>query len=148
MFNLSQPDLTQYPPRSPRVRLGEFVHLPRLLDKARALNAGKQGEFHYNCPMDQQFFRFVGIEADAFLAAVKTGGSDSDLLAWVMAHTQRTPSEIAGWSAWLTAHAPGSVDGHEFLSGVIKGLAAGREDIKTFFDMLDLDDYVTFGGKG
>jgi hypothetical protein len=22
-----------------------------------------------------------------------------------------------------------------------------REDIKTWFDLLDLDDYVTFGGK-
>jgi hypothetical protein len=148
MINLSQPDLTQYPPRSPRVRLGEFVHLPRLLDKARALNAGKQGEFHYNCPMDQQFFSFVGIQAETFLAEVKAGGSDSDLLAWVMAHTRRTAPEIAAWSAWLAARAPGSADGHEFLAGTIKGLAAGREDITTFFEMLDLDDYVTFGGKG
>ncbi len=148
MIDLSKSDLTQFPPRSPRVRLGEFVHLPRLLDKARAQVAGKIGEYHYNCPMDQQFFSFVGIEADALLAAVKAGGSDSDLLAWVMAHTSRTPSEIAGWSAWLSARAPGSVDGHEFLAGTIKGLAAGREDITTFFEMLDLDDYVTFGGKG
>jgi hypothetical protein len=148
MINLSQPDLTQYPPRSPRVRLGDYVHLPRLLDKARAVIAGTAGEFHYDCPMDQQFFRFTGIGADAFLAAVKSGGSDSDLLAWVTAHTQRTPSEIAAWSDWMTANAPGSVGGHEFLAGVIKGLSAGREDIKTFFDMLDLDDYVSFGGKG
>ena len=30
------PDLTQRPPRSPRVRLGGFVILPRMLDKGRA----------------------------------------------------------------------------------------------------------------
>lgn len=148
MINLSQPDLTQFPPRSPRVRLGGFAHLPRLLDKARAEIAGKIGEYHYNCPMDQQFFRFTGISAEAFLAAVKAGGSDSELLAWVTANTQRTPAEIAAWSDWLGTNAPGSVGGHEFLAETIKGLAEGREDIRTFFEMLDLDDYVTFGGKG
>ena len=40
MISYSTPDLTQHPPRSPRVRLGGFVHLPRLLDKARAYAAG------------------------------------------------------------------------------------------------------------
>jgi hypothetical protein len=148
MINYSQPDLTQFPPRSARVRLGDFAHLPRLLDKARAEIAGKIGEFHYNCPMDQQFFRFTGISAEAFLAAVKAGGSDSDLLAWVMANTTRLPYEIGAWSDWLATNGPGGVGGHEFLAGTIKGLAAGRQDIRNFFDMLDLDDYVTYGGKG
>ena len=32
-------DLTQHPPRSLRVRLGGYVHLARLLDKARAVLA-------------------------------------------------------------------------------------------------------------
>ena len=38
------PDLTKQPPRSPRVRLGGYVILPRILDKGRALLAGTQGE--------------------------------------------------------------------------------------------------------
>ena len=33
---LNQPDLTKFPPRSPRVRLGGYVTLPRMLDKGRA----------------------------------------------------------------------------------------------------------------
>ncbi len=33
---LHTPDLTQFPPRSPRVRLGGYVILPRMLDKGRA----------------------------------------------------------------------------------------------------------------
>ena len=40
MLNLSAPDFSQHPPRSVRVRLGGFAHLPRLLDKARAAAAG------------------------------------------------------------------------------------------------------------
>ena len=49
------PDLTQRPPRSPRVRLGGYAILPRMLDKGRATIAGKNGEYHYNCPMDKRF---------------------------------------------------------------------------------------------
>ena len=43
MINYSAPDLTQHPPRSLRVRLGGYAHLCRLLDKARAVNAGLHG---------------------------------------------------------------------------------------------------------
>jgi len=39
------PNLAQRPPRSPRVRLGGYVVLPRILDKGRADLAGTAGEF-------------------------------------------------------------------------------------------------------
>jgi len=39
------PNLNQRPPRSPRVRLGGYVVLPRILDKGRAELAGTVGEF-------------------------------------------------------------------------------------------------------
>ena len=61
----NDPDLTQRSPRSPRVRLGGYVILPRMLDKGRATEAGKHGEYHYNCPMDERFLNFVGVSADA-----------------------------------------------------------------------------------
>ena len=101
MLNLSAPDLTQHPPRSPRARLGGFVHLPRLLDKARAEAAGKAGEYHYNCALDKHFFDFTGIDAVALLAEVTKGRSDTELLAWVNEKAKRLPFQIAGWSAWM-----------------------------------------------
>jgi len=147
MLNLSNPDFTQHPPRSPRVRLGGFVHLPRLLDKARAEVAGKNAEFHYNCPLDRHFFDFTGIDHAALLAEVKTGKTDDELLAWVMTHTARGPSEIQAWSGWLSQHAPGSKDGHGWFAESLTKLAPERRDIVTFFDLLDLDDYISYGGK-
>lgn len=148
MINLSAPDLTQHAPRSPRVRLGGYVHLPRLLDKARAFIAGKNAGYHYNCPLDKHFFGFTGIDADAMLAAIKSGKSDTEMLAWVRANTKRQPSEIAAWSTWLSAHGAGGVDGHAWFSETIKAAGPARDDVQTFFDLLDLDDYVSFGGKG
>jgi hypothetical protein len=148
MLHLATPDLTQHPPRSPRVQLGGFVHLPRLLDKARASLAGKAGEYHYNCPMDGHFFAFTGIGHEALLAEVQKGRTDSEMLAWVRDHTKRLPSEVAAWSLWMRTVAPGAARGHEWFGEVIKGAAAGRDDIYGFFDLLDFDDYVTYGGKG
>ena len=55
-MSLQTPDLTQFPPRSPRVRLGGYAILPRMLDKGRATLAGKNGEYHYACPLDQGFW--------------------------------------------------------------------------------------------
>ena len=67
---LSAPDLTQRPPRSPRTRLGGFVLLPRMLDKGRATLAGKNGEYHYNCPLEQHLFNCVGIDPKKLVAAL------------------------------------------------------------------------------
>lgn len=148
MINYSAPDLTQHPPRSVHVRLGGFAHLPRLLDKARAFIAGKQGGFRYNCPLDQHFFAFTGIDHEVMLAEIKKGGSDTEMLGWVREHTKRLPFEIYAWSAWLEQHGPGGAGGHEWMAESIKANAGDRDDVRSFADLLDLDDYVSYGGKG
>ena len=146
-MSLHTPDLTKFPPRSPRVRLGGYAQLPRLLDKARAELTGKNGEYHYNCPLDQRFFEFTGIDAEALKKVAAQ--SDTEVLAWVNAHAKpkRTEVEIITWSRWLENRVPDNVDGREFLNGVHKSIAPLREDIATWFDLLDLDDFVSYGGK-
>lgn len=148
MINYGAPDLTQHAPRSIRVRLGGFAHLPRLLDKARAVAAGKGGSYHYNCPIDRLFFEFTGLDHEAMLEEVKLGRSDTQMLAWVRARVKRTASEIHAWSQWLEQQGPGGAGGHEWMAGTIKADAPERDDIRTFADLLDLDDYVSYGGQG
>lgn len=144
-------DLTQRPPRSPRLRLGGYVLLPRILDKARASLAGKLGEYRYNGRgMDRHFFSFIGIDHESFTTEVAKGGGDGDLLAWVSIHakTPRQPWEIAAWSAYHDQRAPDSdaETWNDFAESVAQ-LTTTREDIHTWFDLLDLDDHCTFGGK-
>lgn len=148
MVSLFQPDLTQHPPRSVRVRLGGYVHLPRLLDKARAVIAGKGGDYHYNCPFDQRFFTFTGIDPDATLEAIKSGKSDSEMLDWVNDRAGKQLYEIKAWSEWLEQFGPSGAEGHEWIASVVKAGAPERKDIRSFADLLDLDDYVSSGGKG
>ena len=147
--NFSAPDLTRHPPRSPRTRLGGYVHLPRLIDMARAGAAGTNGVFHYNCPVDQRFLAYTGIDPEALFAEIKAGRSDSEILSYVSAHTQpkRHPAEIAAWSNWCEQLTPTPPDTRAFFNDVHRKNAPHRDDIATWFDWLELDDYVTFGGK-
>ena len=148
MINYSAPDLTLHPPRSMRVRIGGFAHLGRLLDKARAFIAGKNGPYHFNCPLDRQFFDFTGIDHEKMLSEIKTGKSDTEMLAWVRANTKRLPFEVFAWSIWLEQHGPGGAGGHEWVAETIKADAGERDDIRSFADLLDMDDYVSYGGRG
>lgn len=149
MVNYQSPDLAQHPPRSPRTRLVGFVHLPRLLDKARAHLAGRLGEYVWNCPLDQRWAAFTGISPDALLAEVKAGRSDAEMGAWVLANLRpaRQPWEIDSWSRWLEHLAPGDAGRHETFAREITTKAPKRDDIRTLFDRLEMDDYASFGGR-
>ncbi|MGE9291624.1 MAG: DUF5069 domain-containing protein, partial [Puniceicoccales bacterium] len=76
MSTIQALDLTKEFPRSPRATLGGYVVAARTLDKCRALVAGTAGEYHFNCPLDQVFFGFTGIDADQFKEFVATGADD------------------------------------------------------------------------
>ncbi len=146
-MSLNTPDLTKFPPRSPRVRLGGYVILPRMLDKGRATVAGKNGEYNYACPLDQGFLEFVGIDPEPLKKQLNK--SDSEVLEWINknAKYKRTVPEILAWSAWQEQAAPDNLESREHFNDIQKAAAPKRDDIATWFDVLDVDDYVNFGGK-
>src|SRR5512133_3396814 len=86
-------DLTQHPPRSPRVRLGGYVLLPRMLDKGRATVAGKAGEYKYACPLDQRFLEYAELDPEALKKELATGKGDGEILEWIQAHAKRKMGE-------------------------------------------------------
>ncbi len=141
-------NLTQRPPRSPRVRLGGYTILPRILDKIRAEIAGTNGEYKYRNPTDWHFLRFTGIDADALYAWVESGGGDWEILKWIEENAvhRHTPWEISQWAAWTETFAFHDVEMREWFTGEIRRLNPVRDDIRSVFDRLDLDDHVSFGG--
>jgi hypothetical protein len=145
---MNAPDLTQRPPRSPRVRLGGYAMLARVLDKARASLVGKAGDYKYGNPMDQHFFAFTGIAQDALLEEVKTGAGDWALLLWVNANAspKRAPHEIRAWSAWLETMPVGEAEDLEWFAAQAKRINPARADLQTVMDYLDADDHVSYGG--
>lgn len=148
--NQNTPDLAQRPPRSPRTRLGGYVLLPRMLDKGRAEIAGKNGEYHYNCPLDQHFVNFVGIDPAAMREQLAAGKGDGEILDWIheTAPQKRAPWEIEQWSEYMLRRGPESdAETRGYFGDMLNQISQTREDIRTWCDLLDLDDYVSFGGK-
>src|SRR5689334_17559891 len=148
--NIPAPDLTQRPPRSPRTRLGGYALLPRMLDKGRATLVGKNGEYHFNCPLDQHFVKFTGIDPKKLLAQLKTGKGDGEILEWITANakTPRNAWEIQQWSDYHDRRGPDSdVETMQYFTDYIARHSRTREDVRTWADVLDLDDYCSFGGK-
>ena len=143
-------DLTQRPPRSFRVRLGNYVVLARMLDKGRATLAGKNGEYIYNSSTDQHLVKFLGFDPDALSKELATGKGDGEILEWVQNHskTPRSPWEIEAWSAFMEKRGlVGDAETLVFFAEHLGKLSKTREDIKTMFEFGELDDYVSFGGK-
>ena len=147
---ISAPDLTKRPPRSSRCRLGGYAILPRMLDKGRAEIAGTNGEFNYNCPLDQHIVNFLGFDAEALREQLAANKGDGEILEWLNANAKhkRTPWEIEQWSDYMQRRGPDSDEETlQMFAEMVGKISKTREDIKGWADMLDADDHVTFGGR-
>ena len=143
-------DLTQRPPRSFRVRLGGFVILARMLDKGRATLAKQNGEYNYNSATDQRLVTFLNFDPKALLKELTADKGDGEILEWIQSHskTSRAPWEIEAWSAFMEKRGPDSdAETLVFYTEYLGKLSKTREDAKTWFEAIELDDYVSFGGK-
>ena len=146
---IAAPDLTKRAPRSLRCRLGGYAILPRLLDKCRAAIANTIGDYHTNCPLDQQFLDFAGVDYNGLRAELARGKSDSEILAWIAANSAnpRSAHETEAWSVYQDRRLPASDAGTaDFFAKMVANLSATRADIHSWADVLDLDDHVSFGG--
>jgi hypothetical protein len=143
-------DLTQHPPRSPRLALGGIVALPRFIDKVRALNEGTIGGYFSGkgSVVDEKILDFFGFNYDDFKNEVATGATDESLLVWIQAHgTKRSQEEIENWSKDFTGMlAKDDAPRHEYILGLLKQLNLD-ENVTTTFDWLDADDAANFSAK-
>ena len=57
-----------------------------MVDKCRAEPLEESGAYHYNCPMDRQFFVAVGLEAEPLREFIATGADDHEVAAWMSTH--------------------------------------------------------------
>ena len=138
-------DLTKQPPSSPRIRVCGYAILARMADKGRALLEGKNGEYHFDCPLDNVLFDFKGLKGDQIKELLVAGNSDSEIAAWFNTHgTPKTSAEIKEWSDSIEAYNPYSnpekKDWFVEQTGPL-----GLDPAKTsLFDWLEADDVASF----
>ena len=93
------PDLTRVIPHSPHAMLGGYILAKRALDKCRAELAGTLGDYHFDCPLDNMFFGFVGIKGADFRKFVATGADDEAVAEWIGKHAKKRPRvKIIKWN--------------------------------------------------
>src|ERR1700676_3865819 len=87
-------DLTTSYPRSVRDESLGVVQLARAVDKGVATANGLQGEYNYDCPMDNGVFGFLGIDGKKLLEVIKRAQSESEVEAYLKPFVdKKTPHE-------------------------------------------------------
>jgi hypothetical protein len=130
-------------PRSPRALLAVYVLAARAVDKCRAVLVGWQGEYESNCPVDQIWLKFTGIDYKSFRAFVSTGATDQEISAWISAHAKRrTRAEIIAWNNKQrdTRLSDLSPQLQEYLEDYIQQFLPRNRIVYHWFDVYDLEE--------
>jgi hypothetical protein len=133
-------------PRSPKEVMAGWVYLPRFIDKIRLHQAGLlHADYQQNFArrgFDAQWLRAAGLDADAFIAMVKSTVTDGEVADWVLRHVKRTEAEKAAFNQFILNH--GREEDSELRARLRtrkeqSGLG-NRDDITTFVDFIDADE--------
>ncbi len=136
-------DLTKTFPRSPRSVLGGYVVAARMLDKCRAVLAETQGDYHFDCPLDNQFLKFAEINADSFKDFVSTGASDDEVANWIQANAKkRSDFEIIQWNNQMRELRISELPeaNQVFLETYIPEHVPDHRPVYVWFDVYDLEE--------
>jgi len=136
-------DLTKDFPRSPREMIGGYVLAARMLDKCRATLNGTVGEYHFNCPLDNVFLSFTGINADEFKDFVATGANDEEVGEWIKAHAkQKDRNEVIAWNNQKrdTRLSEMPIEIQAYMEEYIPQFVPKGKVVYHFFDIFDYEE--------
>lgn len=136
-------DLRKDVPRSPRETLGGYIIAARTLDKCRAFLNGTNGEYHFDCPLDNVFLSFVEISAEDFKNFVATGASDEAVAEWIQQHAKpRERLDVIKWNNYyrglMLKDAPDQVQ--LFMEDYIAQYLPKGRPVYVWFDVYDIEE--------
>jgi Domain of unknown function (DUF5069) len=130
-------------PRSPYEKLGGYVHLPRLIDKAKLHRQGLLKGYDYKTTgFDKHLLAFLKLDGDAFEEAVNRLENDQAILNWVRENGVKHSSEaIEQWNeAMISRHPDTAAKKARFAHFLKEAGGNGRQDIRTYFDFIEFDE--------
>lgn len=132
-------------PRSPRETMDGWHYLPRYVDKIRLHLAGKLHSDYtenFGKGFDGQWLKTAGVTHEQMIEVVKNSITDGQVCDWVRLNVKKSPAEKAAhWEDMLSRPRPGDEPAQARLK-MRKGQCGGahRDDVKTFVDVIDLDE--------
>jgi len=132
-------------PRSPRETMDGWTYLPRYLDKIRLHLAGKlhaDYQENFGKAFDGMWLKAAGVTHQQMIDLVKKSVTDGEVYDWVRRNVKKTPAEKAAHARDISSRPlPGDEAAHARLK-MRKEQCGGahRDDVKTFVDVIDLDE--------
>lgn len=115
-------DLYVEVPRSSKDTMAGLAHLPRMIDKARALRNNTLGEYIYPCPLDWHVLNFLKTSPEDFLDLAEVY-DDEHMAEWAR-EASRSRNQIE----------------REMVNGKILNRKVDPEDMPSFLKKRDLID--------
>src|SRR5207244_11511899 len=125
-------------PRSPYEKLGGYVHLPRLIDKARLHRKGLLDGYNYKTVgFDKHLLAFLKLDGDAFEEIANRLEKDEAILEWVQKNGARHSLEaIEHWKqAMISRHPDTAAKRARLLHFLKEARLYGRKGHGTYFDL-------------
>jgi hypothetical protein len=130
-------------PRSPYAKLGGYVHLARLIDKAKLHRRGLLNGYNYKTiGFDKHLLAFLKLDGDEFEEAVNRLEQDEQILKWVHANgTSHSAEAVKQWNAAMISRYPDTpAKKARFAQFLKEAGGAGRKDIQTYFDLIEFGE--------
>jgi len=130
-------------PRSPYQQLGGYVHLPRLIDKARLHRRGLLNGYNYKTiGFDKHLLAFLKLNPDAFEETVNRLEDDNAILEWICENgAKHSPEMIEEWNTAMISRQPDTaIKKARFLHFLKESGGENRKDIRTYFDLIEFDE--------
>ncbi len=130
--------------RSPHETVGGIVCFGRMLDKIKLHTQGKlPADYHKNLGtgFDGRCCSFLGVKYEDVIARVKLGGEDEDILEWCFTSGRKpSPDEIEFFSNYLRKRGWRDDASQRLAVRKKEDGVAHRDDVQTFFDLIDIDE--------
>jgi Domain of unknown function (DUF5069) len=130
-------------PRSPYLTLGGYIHLPRLIDKARLSRQGSLHGYNYKTlGFDKHLLSFLCIDGDEFEDAANTLESDQAILDWIHScRAQHSESEIAVFNQRQIEKRPDNPEKLARFRRILQEVGGSPESgVETYFDLIEFEE--------
>jgi rhodanese-related sulfurtransferase len=131
-------------PRSPHEKLGDIVHLPRFIDKARLYPLGRLPGYNYlNTGLDKALLDFLCVEGREFEQAIQSCADDEAVLKWLksqLAESWPASHAIKVFNDRMTSRRPDTAEKQLHFDQIRSKYPPTKKRVETVFDLIDLEE--------
>ena len=136
-------NLVESIPRSPKIKIKGLVMLARMIDKARAYNSNKLGEYIFPCPIDKIILEFLGTNHKKF--AYKTQNlSDKEIASWIEEKClHRSRDDIERINKIILDRKPDTPESLNRFNAIRNKINPFAKDVTTWVELIELEESQT-----